>query len=741
MSKQTIALACILKNEVKNLPRLLESVRGCFDEIHLTDTGSTDGSIELIKSYQGGKSPAGETPIFLHHFEWCDDFAAARNASFAPVKTDYVMWLDLDDVLSSAEAFQKWKQTALPLADFWLATYQYSLAADGRSLCSFARERIIKNGIGLKWSYFIHEGIIPNANRPVGIAYAQTWSVKHLRDAEDLAADRSRNLRVFERHPNRDARMVYYYGKELFEQQKPLEAFEQLVKAIADPNLQNHDRIMGIQYAAAAAMQLKQFQRAIQLAHQGLLLEPGRAEFFILIADSYLGLNKVAEAIPMFAAASQCSFRGHDPQQGATFAQEDLYKHYPLNQMAKIWANMGDIDRAELMANKALEHGPHPETLGILKDIETIRAKVTPLPKEQRKVTTDFVITCPPHGLYEWDWKTYQEKGIGGSETAACEMARWIHQLTGRKVIIFVARKDRTAYFEGGVEFRPAAEAPEYFRDNTPHAHVAWRHCTQFADSPTWVWCHDLATVGMEHGKFHRIFALSSFHRDFLENMHGVAPEKIVVTANGVEPTRWDVPRGTKNPRKVVFSSSPDRGLEQALKVMDEVVKVTPVELHVYYGFDNMRKMGMNEPAAKLEAMIAARPWVKFHGNIPQQQLTKELADAAIWLYPTTFLETYCITAVEMLCSGVFPVVRQWGALPDTLGTAAAKGMAALVDADPLTPEGIQAFVATVLSALETSAWEKVDVDPKLFSWENVAKQWIEIFDLKEANCQLSSSM
>ncbi|EEP60140.1 glycosyltransferase, partial [Sulfurihydrogenibium yellowstonense] len=38
--------ACIIaKNEENNLPRLLESIKGKFDEIVLVDTGSTDKTV------------------------------------------------------------------------------------------------------------------------------------------------------------------------------------------------------------------------------------------------------------------------------------------------------------------------------------------------------------------------------------------------------------------------------------------------------------------------------------------------------------------------------------------------------------------------------------------------------------------------------------------------------------------------------------------------------------------------
>lgn len=738
MSKQTIALACILKNEVKNLPRMLESVRGCFDEIHLTDTGSTDGSIELIQSYLVGANPA-DTRIFLHHFDWCDDFSAARNASFAPVKTDYIMWMDLDDVLSNRESFIDWKDCGMKLADFWLATYNYSLNPQGKSLCAFARERVIKNGLGLNWRYFVHEGILPESRvRPVGVCYAQTWAINHMRTEEDLKVDRNRNLKLFEKHQSKDARMTYYYGKELSENGKPLEGFQELMKAISDEKLAGHDRIMGIQYAAMSAMQLNQFEKAIQLAHQGLQIAPQRAEFFVIMGDSYIKLGKVAEAIPSFAAASACSFQGHASQQGPTFAHEDSYKHYPLNQLARIWANMGDLDRAEKMVNAALEHGPNPESIGILKDLQTVREKVTLLPVGERKKVTDIVITCPPTGLYEWDWNTYEQNGIGGSETAACEMAKWMNELTGRKVLIFAPRKDTAAFFNGGVEFRPAADAPEYFRFHSPVVHIAWRHCTKFSDDPMYVWCHDLAALGMEQGKFDHIFALSEFHKGFLKSMHGVADSKIIVTGNGIDPNRFPAKNHKKEIGKVVFSSSPDRGLESAIKIMDEVVKVTPATLHVYYGFENMRKMNMGSLADKLERMMAERPWVKYHGNVSQGDLTKEISSACVWLYPTNFLETYCITAIEMLCSGVFPVVRDWGALSNTLGSAAKQGMADLIDEDPGTEKGERAFAHSVLRAFEQHSWEKVNVDPNVFSWEYVARQWIDLFGIGKTDACVS---
>jgi glycosyltransferase involved in cell wall biosynthesis len=100
---QLVALANArthLTDEENNLPRCLESVRGLFDEIVVVDTGSTDRTIEIARSF-GAK---------VFEFAWIDDFAAARNEALAYATGDYAFWLDANDVV---EPPQREKLTAL----------------------------------------------------------------------------------------------------------------------------------------------------------------------------------------------------------------------------------------------------------------------------------------------------------------------------------------------------------------------------------------------------------------------------------------------------------------------------------------------------------------------------------------------------------------------------------------------------------------------------------------------------
>jgi glycosyltransferase involved in cell wall biosynthesis len=86
----TITFSIIVKNEAKNLPRCLDSVKELVDEIVVLDTGSTDNTVAIAKQY-GAK---------VYYFEWCNDFAIARNEALQYLTGDWVLVLDADEVLT-----------------------------------------------------------------------------------------------------------------------------------------------------------------------------------------------------------------------------------------------------------------------------------------------------------------------------------------------------------------------------------------------------------------------------------------------------------------------------------------------------------------------------------------------------------------------------------------------------------------------------------------------------------------
>lgn len=709
----TLALAVICKNERHNLPRLLESVRDCFDEIHITDTGSTDGTIEWIKEQPG---------VFLHHFKWVDDFSAARNYAFSHPKTDYVMWLDCDDVLEHREAFIEWRKTLLTTANYWCATYHYGLDDNGTPVCSFMRERVVKNHIGLFWQHFVHEGIGPASSlEPIKVSYASSWAVKHMRSAEDMKADRNRNLSIFEKNQHQmNDRLEYYYGKELFEAGRPMEAYAQLTKALK-LSLEPHDHILCVQYAAMSAQQCGQWAKAIELAQEGLRLAPHRAEFYIMIGDSYLKLNQFDNAIPAFAAATHCTNQAPTNAvfQSPIFTQAGAYEHYPRNQLARIFFNRGNIKEARKWLEQAVQMGPNVETGMLYSEILKIEEQIEVKPTNALEAVDEYIITCPQVAMYQWDEGIAKTRGIGGSETAVVHMARHLRNKSRKIVRVFQERPD-TVQFDG-VIYQPAADLRGYLSLHSPKAHIAWRHNVKLTNAPTYLWCHDLVCQDIDKPNYDKVLALSEFHRNYLKHVFRISPEKILLTRNGIDLKRFEgLDLTSKDANKIVFSSSPDRGLDRAIRVVEALRTQTGLsaELHCFYGFDNMTRLGLHDQVAKFQKLIGDRPWVINHGNVQQDALVQHLATAKAWLYPTDFLETFCITALEMIACRVRPVTRYYGALPHTLAHAPAD----IIDSDCQTEADVQVWVTHLRQALET---EQPIVDMSAHSWASVADEWL----------------
>jgi tetratricopeptide (TPR) repeat protein len=90
----TLSLCMIVRDEEQMLPRCLEAVASTVDEIVIVDTGSTDATIEIARSF-GAR--VIERP-------WTGSFAEARNASFDAATGDWLLYLDADEVLVAQDA-------------------------------------------------------------------------------------------------------------------------------------------------------------------------------------------------------------------------------------------------------------------------------------------------------------------------------------------------------------------------------------------------------------------------------------------------------------------------------------------------------------------------------------------------------------------------------------------------------------------------------------------------------------
>ncbi len=112
--KSPISLCMIVKNEEDWIEQSIRSVRDLVSEIIIIDTGCVDKTVEIAKNL-GAK---------IYNFEWCNDFAAARNFSLEKATNDWILVLDADEAIDSAD-FNKIKQLISDPSKCYLLTQRH----------------------------------------------------------------------------------------------------------------------------------------------------------------------------------------------------------------------------------------------------------------------------------------------------------------------------------------------------------------------------------------------------------------------------------------------------------------------------------------------------------------------------------------------------------------------------------------------------------------------------------------
>lgn len=198
-----LSLCMIVKNEEARLARCLKSVCGAVDEIIILDTGSTDATKAIAREF---------TPS-VYDYAWDDDFAAARNTSFAYATRPFILWLDADDVLESSEREKliALKRRLTADVDAVMMPYHTGFGADGKPSLIYERERIIRRDAGFRFSGVVHEAMAVSGH----VLHADII-IRHERGEKPPQG--RRNLDIYEKWMARgramSARDRYYYARE-----------------------------------------------------------------------------------------------------------------------------------------------------------------------------------------------------------------------------------------------------------------------------------------------------------------------------------------------------------------------------------------------------------------------------------------------------------------------------------------------------------------------------------------------
>ncbi len=333
-----LSLCMIVRDEAARLGACLESVRAAADEIVILDTGSTDGTKEIARRYTER----------VYDYAWQDDFAAARNASFALATRPFILWLDADDVIDPGEMSKliALKARLTDDVDAVMMPYHYAFSPEGRPTLVFERERIVRRAAGFRFEGAVHEAMAVRGN-----VWHEPIAVRHT--GQHGEASNQRNLRIYEgqiaRGETLSARDRYYYARELKSAGQFARAAEEFERFLSmDGWLPNRLDAFVLRGECLQAMgDLPQAKRSIALS---LAESAPRAEALCAMGACCLEEGNLRAAAYWYRAALLC---GGDSPEGA-FTHPDAMGYIPLMQLCVILSRLGDTLEASKANEQAL---------------------------------------------------------------------------------------------------------------------------------------------------------------------------------------------------------------------------------------------------------------------------------------------------------------------------------------------------------------------------------------------------
>jgi hypothetical protein len=180
--RPTVSVCMIVRDNERTLERAIKSIIPVADEIVIVDTGSTDSTLEIARKYTDR----------IYHFDWIDDFAAARNEALKHATKDWILSIDSDEILDPTSV----KVVHASVHDA-SCIYSPLQPTTGRPSQTFLVPRLFPRRAGMRWIYPLHEQILFDDWDPMAIP--MTAFVILADGYIDRGPKSDRNLRIIER--------------------------------------------------------------------------------------------------------------------------------------------------------------------------------------------------------------------------------------------------------------------------------------------------------------------------------------------------------------------------------------------------------------------------------------------------------------------------------------------------------------------------------------------------------------
>ena len=240
-----------------------------------------------------------------------------------------------------------------------------------------------------------------------------------------------------------------------------------------------------------------------------------------------------------------------------------------------------------------------------------------------------------------------------------------------------------------------------------------------------------------KHPKLKAIIGVSKFHANILKEnaskLFDYTPQEANTYIRSIDNaidlddyTEWksepiEIDTDNKVKGRIIWSSSPDRGLDMILSNWSDWKAKRPdlslVVCSPPYSVDWLDKK-----------TLKGLKDVEWKANLCPLDLKREIAKAEYWIYCSDYVETYCISALEMMVGKVKIMTTGTGNIMSLIGSGD-RGEICTMDPDTVINDLLNDINKPIYNTRQTNKVNKALRWAKNENWDNRVNEWIKMIN------------
>ena len=702
----------IVKNEehviIECLKNLLSQIN--FNYIVIFDTGSTDDTTKVITNFMKDKLIPGEIVLS----KWVD-FSYNRNEAldYSKNKADYSLFFDADDLIVG--------NLNLP-SNLKYDCYFFKIGKD----CKYSRPFLVNNNKNFRWFGVLHE-VLDWPTECTIITHKSDYYIESRRIGS-RNKDPNKYLNdalILEKEIIKTDKSTFLYGRYCYYCAQSYKDFYNISK---DPIIKNKaiefynntiNSNAWTQEKYVACLYIWYLTKDINSLLFSMNYDTQRIECIVILLQYYFQNQDYYNANKLYYEFKNYKIHSLDYKLFVEYIYYDykleyLYAKYLINSNNKF-----NLENARMCSKKCIRNNFNTyECTNYLNKYSKLLESKTKINKILF-YTGNFKIQNP------WNYSTLQTKSLGGSEQATIYLAIELCKLLKIDIIIF-GGDIKSQYLlcnDFSIEFISSCEKERDYLCNYSWNNVFVSRYLDFFEifkeleySNLIILQHDTKLINdnLLESNLHKIdyvINLTNWQKENTLKIYPYLIDSIQVINNGINLSLLNCSKKVKN--SFLYSFRPERGLIELLKMWPSIKNEFTNSILNICSYVDIPSNILNIINELNKDSVS----INILGKLNNKDLYYVMSKTEYCIYPTDFYETSCITAMEMLASGVIVLYYPIGGLVDTLSNY-----------------GIQVnndnYLDTLINLTESEKdliiKKGLDYSKEL-SWENTAKEIIKL--------------